>query len=154
MYIQWLKRWIETGLQISKAISRSEGRLNWSTGKNDDELLKKFRALMEIWDEESKPLTGSVEQWRGAAVSLVSSRLMQRPGRGRGWGWWRWRSGEQVRRESWETRRRRRRMEGLFDPIYKEKDNRQVRESRRPKSNYPAAPTPRFSEWFLKIRIF
>ena len=42
---------------------------------------------------------------------------------------------------------------GLFDPIYKEKGNRWARKTRRPKNDYPAARTPQFSGWLLKIRI-
>ena len=42
---------------------------------------KNFRTLMEIYDGEDEVLTGSNEQRRGAAdFSLVSFRLMQRPG--------------------------------------------------------------------------
>ena len=47
--------------------------------KNDDELVRTIETLMEIYGGEDKVLTGSDEQWRGAAVSLVPFRSMQRP---------------------------------------------------------------------------
>lgn len=53
------------------------------------------------------------------------------------------------RREGKEEKMKR----GLPNPMYKEKGNRWAQKTRRPKKDFPANRTPRFSGWLLRIRI-
>ena len=118
---------------------------------NSDEL---EQTLMEIYYEEEEALTNAAG-WRRCAAVLrflqvdAAAGVEEADDLGGG--------GAQVCRcvakREVEDDKEKGEMKRLSDPIYKERGNRRARKMRRPKNDYLAARTPRFSGWLLKIRI-